>query len=144
MLPVECFQKKLTELEERSDLLYKKLNRCRRQEAEINSELGALHGGFRGYGLIERARKDLADAALRHGDQEKPRVVWKPPQSEHSYYVNHQFIVSRVTKKTLFIREVGRKSEHKFRLDGTAYSGYLDDKIDVEATLGKSLTQCQQ
>ena len=134
-MTTEQAQAHLSKLEARRDYLQARIRRYKKRIVAANTELQELHGGFRGYGLIELARRQLTDAQRDAEDQTKPRVVWKVKD----YGYTGDFVVTRVTKKTIFVRELGRDHEHRFRLDGASYMAHCKTKIDVELTFGRDL-----
>lgn len=109
------------------------IHRCE-QELKIAAELRAklsrsAHGGP--VGLIHTLRSNLAAAKLRESDATLPRVVFV----KRGYgFSDGEYVVSRVTPKRIFIRQVGHSDVDQFHRDGAAVRSWIGTAIDIPAT----------
>ena len=86
-------------------------------------------------GRIQDLKRQLASAELNEEDEKADIVVWKKPP----FHDNNNLIVSRVTKKRIYVRQKGSRAETMYQRDTglpvADWDGY--GEINIQMTLGE-------
>lgn len=99
----------------------------------LKSEKRELDGGefaYRGAGRVSQLSGELADAKRYEADLIAMRAIF----AKGFYTPSDAYVVTRVTAKRIFARQIGWGFEYQFYLDGKGISGNFD--IDIKATFG--------
>lgn len=120
-------------------------NQCRtdiekleKKLAETKKQLVELEGSGWGhrYGEIQRLKDKIAQAEREEKDAYATVVVWK--DEDRVYQNDRKYVVRRITKKRIYVAQVGSSSETYYNKDGTRDNGWRSESIDLEATFGKN------
>ncbi|MCR9291877.1 MAG: hypothetical protein NXI32_04100 [bacterium] len=125
---LEELEREATVLKRHKEKLTEELELTDKRLRDLN---GHPWGGARDRGLIGSKRAEMEAACRREKHETFPRVVWKVAPR----YCEKELVVTRVTKKRIFVSEIGGFRESQYNRDGTPV-GWGDQVIDVEATLG--------
>ena len=124
------------DLEQEHALLIEKRNHMEGQLKTITARIDALDGGFWGGnfgGLIEKRKRDMKAAQGGEDDEARERVEVKSP-----YGRNEEYVLRRITAKSIFVASPGCSSEMRFGLDGKGPYGEIVGHEEILKRHGKN------
>lgn len=104
---------------------------------EIKIRLSELRNGYRRFGEIGQSKAKAKRIEGTIKDLQSRLVVWAVTRTWG--HTGRQYVVSRVTPKRIYIREVGAEREIYYDHDGSR--GTYDGKIDIEQTFPEGLDE---
>lgn len=137
---IEAAKADLAAKMERATELRLEIPRVDAHGKQLRNELRQLHGdGWHGNrGEIGEAEALIVSTDRLLADMDAVRVVWASGSSGWLSRDGHMYIVSRVTKKRIFIRGVGGSNETQFQKDGIPVGSYGNDQIDLDRTFAET------
>ena len=104
--------------------------------SEIESKIDELTGTYAKAGTIMTLRRQILDALRYEAEMQLPRVIWDGDSVESN------FVVTKVTRKRIYIKEPGTTIEYYYDKK-TGIGPTYSNKINVVATL-ESFTRKNQ
>lgn len=132
----EDIAKEIKSLEEEHFSLKMKRGQMEKQLVEINKRLNLLDGGPWGRtsgGLIESKKNDFEKALRKELDETRDRVVVKG-----KYGPEKEYVLRRITAKSIFVADPGCNSEMRFGLDGKGPYGEIVGYEEILKKHGKT------
>lgn len=133
---IEDAESQLSELEMQASKLRTKIPQAEASLKDMQSDLRQIVGdGWHGNrGQIGNTEGIIAGLSMELGDLDAVRVVWVASSSGYMSGNRDEYIVSRVTKKRIFIRSSGHSVETQFDKAGQPIGSYRKDTIDLTET----------
>jgi hypothetical protein len=112
------------------------------EQQQIEERLYEIHGGFRGYGEMSRARQKVKVEERAARDATLRLVVWKVEPSTHWNDKSPEpYVVDKVTPKRIYVRRRGEERADYYVKDGTTGKSYGASVIDVDKTFPEGLDE---
>lgn len=128
----EELRAELARLEDEAKTVRAEIDELQKAVAEKAARLRDLHGSYHRYGEIRLTKAKIADAERLEKDAEALKVVWVEQPMRNKC----DWVVRRVTKKRIYIAEIGCRTETYYDKKGVRYD--YSGRINLPATFGEN------